>query len=270
MRKIFLLGVIICATLSYAKAQDTLISYFDKDWEVVSKKKKAQFYRKEFYDNDKKIWAVNDYYISGQIQMTGFYETQKKDVKHGLFTYYSKLGLVESQQNFMRGSHHGMSKRWYKDGTPHEFINYKYGKYHGEFTTFWKNGQMRRKDFYEKDSLISGTVWDSLGVEADYCNYMVMPEFPGGQEALFRFISKNVRYPENAKYWNKQGEVIVQFVVGKDGSISNVSVLKSVHRLLDNEAIRIIKALPKWTPGFQDGIPVFVRYQLPIRFRLGR
>lgn len=206
--------------------------------------------------------------MSDQIQMTGFYETQKKEVKHDLFTYYSSSGLITKKENFMRGAHHGKCDSWYANGNPHEIINYRYGKYHGEFTTFWKNGQMRRKDMYENDSLLSGTVWDSLGVEAEYCDYITMPEFPGGQEALFRFIANNITYPSKAHFRGIHGKVLLQFIVGKDGSILNVEVIKSVHRSLDEEALRVIKIMPKWKPGTKEGEPVFVRYQVPINFQI--
>lgn len=96
-----------------------------------------------------------------------------------------------------------------------------------------------------------------------------MPEFPGGQQGLFRFLSENVKYPQIAYNNNIQGRVIVQFVVDKDGSVTDVDVAKSGgDPSLDKEAVRVIKAMPKWRPGMQKGKPVRVRYTIPVNFRL--
>lgn len=94
-----------------------------------------------------------------------------------------------------------------------------------------------------------------------------MPEFPGGSEKLMKFIAQNLRYPAKAQEKGIQGKVIVQFVVGIDGNINNVKVLRPVNPYLDAEAVRVIKLMPKWKPGRQDGKLVNVGYTLPIHFR---
>ncbi|MBO7579241.1 MAG: TonB family protein [Prevotella sp.] len=91
-----------------------------------------------------------------------------------------------------------------------------------------------------------------------------MPEFNGGMGALMQYLSHNIRYPEEKDI---QGRVLVSFVVGKDGSISNAQVVKSVHPSFDAEALRIINNMPKWIPGTQNGKPVNVKYVVPISFR---
>ncbi len=95
-----------------------------------------------------------------------------------------------------------------------------------------------------------------------------MPEFPGGQRELMKFISKQIIYPVDAVENGIQGKVIVQFVIEKDGSVSNVKVLQSVYRSLDAEAIRVVQILPNWSPGIMDGKPVRIKYVLPINFTL--
>ena len=91
-----------------------------------------------------------------------------------------------------------------------------------------------------------------------------MPEFNGGMGALMQYLSDNIRYPEEKDI---QGRVLVRFVVGKDGSISNAQVVKSVHPSFDAEALRIINNMPKWIPGTQNGKPVNVKYVVPINFK---
>lgn len=95
-----------------------------------------------------------------------------------------------------------------------------------------------------------------------------MPSFPGGVKALMDYLNKNIKYPAAAENKNIQGRVIVQYVVQKDGSITDVKVVKSVHPLLDAEAIRVTATMPKWIPGENNGNPVSVRYTMPITFRL--
>jgi protein TonB len=95
-----------------------------------------------------------------------------------------------------------------------------------------------------------------------------MPEFPGGMEALMKYLQKNIKYPSRAQDNNVQGRVMVTFVVNKDGSIVDPEVIKAVDKDLDNEALRVVKAMPKWNPGKQRGKPVRVKYTVPVLFRL--
>ena len=95
-----------------------------------------------------------------------------------------------------------------------------------------------------------------------------LPQFPGGQSSIISFLSHNVKYPKVCQENGIQGTVIIQFIVNKNGNISDVSVKKGVNPYLDTEAIRVIKSIPKWTPGRQKGKPVNVKYTLPINFRL--
>lgn len=95
-----------------------------------------------------------------------------------------------------------------------------------------------------------------------------MPEYPGGMGELMKFIQRNIRYPKEAQEQGKQGRVIVQFVVEKDGSITEVKVARSADPQLDAEALRIVSEMPKWTPGKQRGKEVRTRFTLPVTFRL--
>ena len=95
------------------------------------------------------------------------------------------------------------------------------------------------------------------------------PAFPGGTHAMYKYLADNIKYPAEAKVAGKQGRVMVQFVVRKDGSISDVSVAKSAgNTLLDNEAVRVVSSMPKWNPGTQGGKPVNVQYTIPVQFNL--
>jgi len=95
-----------------------------------------------------------------------------------------------------------------------------------------------------------------------------MPSFPGGMGALMSWLNQNIKYPVIAAENGVQGRVVVQFVVEKDGSITDVKVAKSVDPSLDKEAARVVSAMPKWTPGKQNGSAVRVKYTVPVTFKL--
>ena len=94
------------------------------------------------------------------------------------------------------------------------------------------------------------------------------PEFPGGEQALYKFIRDNVKYPSLARETGIEGTVYIQFVVEPDGRVSNVKVVRSVGGGCDEEAVRVVKAMPKWKPGSQRGKNVRVSFTLPIKFSL--
>ncbi len=95
-----------------------------------------------------------------------------------------------------------------------------------------------------------------------------MPEFPGGREALRKYLQESIHYPKEAIADKIQGRVFVSFVVDSDGSVYNVKVTRPFNELLDAESIRIVKSMPRWKPGKRDGVPVKVSYTVLINFRL--
>ena len=95
-----------------------------------------------------------------------------------------------------------------------------------------------------------------------------MPQFPGGEAALMKFLSSHINYPPMAAENNVQGKVILQFVVEMDGHVGEVKIARAVDKDLDKEAVRVVKSLPKFTPGRQNGQPVRVWYTLPVQFKL--
>jgi len=118
-----------------------------------------------------------------------------------------------------------------------------------------------------------GVVVNAMSVAAPdkdgvYDQVDILPAFQGGQEALFGWLSQNIRYPADAQKQGIQGKVLVQYVVDTDGSIKNAKILRGVNELLDKEALRVINTMPNWTPGKHKDKVVKVRYTLPIQFRL--
>ena len=114
---------------------------------------------------------------------------------------------------------------------------------------------------------VSAKIWDG-----DYGE--IMPQYPGGDGALLDYIKKNLRYPQEAKNKGIQGRVIVRFIIETDGSISDVKVVKPVDSLLNNEAVRIVKSMPRWKPGglMSKGKTELkrIKYTIPINFKLDK
>ncbi len=96
------------------------------------------------------------------------------------------------------------------------------------------------------------------------------PQFPGGNKAMYKFLGDNIKYPEPATRANVSGKVFLNFVVTKEGEIKNVTILKEMGFGIDEEAMRVVSLMPRWTPGKQDGKPLNVRYNLPIAFELDK
>ena len=135
--------------------------------------------------------------------------------------------------------------------------------------------QINTEDDNKREIVINQPVSAGTGVSEDPTDSDVpfqivekMPSFPGGESALNQYLSKNIKYPPIALENGVSGRVICQFVVNRDGSIVDIEVVRSVDKSLDNEAIRVIKSMPKWTPGEQRGKPVRVKYTLPVNFRI--
>ena len=109
---------------------------------------------------------------------------------------------------------------------------------------------------------------DESDEEAIYVVVETMPEFPGGDLGLMKYIQKNVKYPAIAKEYNITGKVYVSFIVDKKGSVTNVKIVRGVDKNLDAEAMRVVKSLPKYKPGKQRGKAVRVMFTIPINFTL--
>ena len=96
------------------------------------------------------------------------------------------------------------------------------------------------------------------------------PEFPGGSDSLYAYIARNIKYPETAKKEKIEGRVFVTFVIEKDGQVSNAKILRDIGGGCGEEAIRVVKSMPKWKPGTQRGNPVRFQFNLPVSFMLGK
>ncbi|NEU08012.1 TonB family protein [Flavihumibacter sp. R14] len=219
-----------------------------------------------FYDNDwNKVKAIQHatYY---QIVLGNQADTNRATEK-----VYFRSGQIKRQVDFSvykDRKQDGKFKEWFESGQIRKDIDYKEDKKNGQLLTYWENGKLKRVDKYKDDKLIEGKCMNSDGTETTHFEYQIAPEFPGGRNKLFQYLGKEMKYPKQSRKNKDEGLVLVNFIVNKDGEISNIKIVQSVTAELAEEALRIVKEMPRWEPGMEDGEAVKVSYVLPIRVRL--
>jgi TonB family protein len=273
---------------TYIFSQDTTFNYLNKDWKKC-KKIEATYYRKLYKNNN--LWMVEDYYISGQIQMTGSYLKKNMKVREGDFIYYYEDGQISTKYhitknlfngNYMKYYENGVISRegkyvqdllegewitYYKNGNVKSLEEYKNSKYNGDCYWYFKNSQMSSHESYTMNELNSIEFWNEDGTSyAGEPEVDVQANFVGGYKEMLKFIQENVVYPEKALKRGVKGRVIIKFVINTEGEISKAEVVKSVHPLLDKEALRVIMLMPEWNPGMEHNIPVNSYFRIPINF----
>jgi protein TonB len=217
-----------------------------------------------FFDlNDKKVAGFNEceYY-----KLVRFFEGGGSNVK-----YYYKSGQLNIEKNYSDYENRIMHKKhreWYENGQIHKDIDYDLGRLHGSVLTYWENGTPERIDFFQQDSLITGKCFGKDGKDTAYVDFFVMPKYVGGDDARLRYLKDKVTYPKKSKRKGIEGKVFVSFIVDEQGVIKDAYVYRGVVEDIDAEALRVVRLMPKWTPGFSEGIPVKVKFILPIKFSL--
>ena len=121
--------------------------------------------------------------------------------------------------------------------------------------------------FFSRDSSAQSGLTDT-SKENVFTYVEQMPEFPGGQAGLMKFLQENIHYPADARAGGAEGKVVAQFIVNEDGHISDISILRSIYPSCDSEVIRVLSKMPPWNPGKQNGVAVKVYFKLPVTFKL--
>lgn len=292
------------AVISQAVAQSDTI-YIGHDGNRASKEE-AAFYRIAIPKDGK--YAVNDYSLGDDIKARGTYSSiADKGVKDGHFIFYFDNRKIHSEGNFENNIRTGIWTFFYKStGSINNITEYIDGLYQGPFVKFDSlQGDTIRKGFYTggrpsgvwhyyylgsansskmlKDSLI---IDYSTGAHTYYDRNGEITKAPNPPQPLSAFgtaddikmptptfnledyLRTNLRYPKVARKARIQGRVVLSFDVTEDGSISNVTVIDSIGGGCDEEAVRVVKNMPKWTPGTFKGATVKVLFRLPITFKL--
>ena len=220
------------------------------------------FAQDTIYFTDKlKVTKVKDSATTFQVDI---HDVKNKEIVCSkTFTIDNLLTAENNFSNYSKGVRQGASRSWV-DGKLMDSCWYENGKRDGTRIKYWSNSKVRRKEIYVVGEMKQGNCFDSTGLELDYFPEQTDPEYPGGTNALYQFIANNFKYPDEALYLDQQGKIYVSFVINKDGKVEQIKILRGVSYSLDNEAMRVVKLMPNWTPGTQEGKIVKVRYTLPI------
>jgi TonB family protein len=220
---------------------------------------------KEYFKEGKEIGDDSAWYATGELWWVAHYIDGKRTGQS--FVWYENH-KVKWSWNYKNGKLHGKQFSYFKTDSLESVDEYNDGKQVGKFVIYWENNKLKRQELHEDDSLIAGKCYDTTGHEIAFYKYAEMPVFPGGESALMTFLRMHIHYPASAVENDIQGRVIVDFVVDKNGKIQDVNISKGVYPSLDKEAIRVVKSMPDWIPGKQDGNTVNVSYKVPIKFTL--
>lgn len=232
-----------CITTFSAISQDTI--YYDNYWNKLSSSKSAAYYQiTESSETDKNQTTEKTYYKSGQLRSEEFFTTLKNGKKE----------------------RNGKNSFWYESGELKNEISYENGVKNGAFLSYWRNAKVKRKDIFKNGKFKSGECWDETGNSVKHYDFEIRSKYPGGEVKMYKFIKDNLKYPPLSKQHNLGGKVIVEFKIDTDGSVVDINIAKGINKEIDDEAVRVIKSMPKWKIAYQDGIPARVRYSLPINF----
>jgi TonB family protein len=230
----------------------TLANYKDNQFigTVYSYYKSGKLYSSIDYKPDSN--AINSDEISGSKYKSILINECRDTAGHVLvekgnghfISYHSDFSYIEEEGDVVNGKREGI---WHgKD------LDYK--------ITF--------SEVYRDGEFLSGESTDSAGIKHAYTKRLIAPQYPGGPKALYEYLGSHIVYPDYARAHDIQGTVILSFVIKKDGTLSDIKVFKPVDKLLDNEAIRVLKHAKLWQCGMHYGLPVNVVYTIPVKFAL--
>jgi len=242
MEKQIIFAFFFCLSIQYLYSQDTI--YYDH----LGKKTKGS--------------DCNFYKVITYLSKDSCIVIERKYLKSGI------IQEENSYANFKQNILHGKVKEWFSNGQLKKDIDYNNNEFDGNVITYWSNGNIKRIDIFSNGKLLSGTCYDSIGLEIKYFDYIQYPEFKGGNEELMNFIDKNTNYPEDCRGDEIHGTVYVRFIIESNGEVSNTIIVRSVHHAMDTEVLRVIKKMPNWNPGRIDGETTRFSFVLPIRFHI--
>ena len=262
MKKCLTLFIVICHQ-SYAQT-DTV--YFSKDGKVAANRQDASWY--QIIKPQDSGFNRTEYYSNGKIKFTGTLSSRNPVVFNGIATWYSEDGLATTKAFYKNNQLEDHLIRYYPDGSIKSDAFYKAGTLDGEYKYYYLNKQLKRVDTYSEGKFISGKCYTASGADMTYFSYLQHPEFIGGAEKLSKYVTANLVYPPTARRLEITGTVKVKFIITAEGEIRDAQLESRLHPLLDDEALRIVKNMPRWNPGLEDNKKADFSFILPIEFRL--
>lgn len=282
------LTIIILVLLSYIGigklySQDTI--YVKTYSDVVSiDKKEAVFFKVLSKGPD--YFRVDFFDIDGTIISTEYFSSSDNKIRQGDCIYFSN-GKIYMKGKFNNDKMNGSWITYSNDGKNIEKEdNYLNSIKDGKCTVFYKNGKAQKSYDYSNGTIITTSCYDTLGNKLDcdslylsafkedtsgiiYDRTEVSPKFKGGTAQLMKFLSNNIKYPEEARKKNLEGKVVVKFIIDEKGFVKSPSILADgIGGGCAEEAMRVVLSMPKWTPGIYDNKFVKTFYTLPVSFKL--
>lgn len=255
MKPIFFIAFILFAARAAAQDLNKLL-FYDKDWKPA-KPKKAVYILERKYINDT-LWEWNYYRNRSPRYLSVQYKDENGAVMNGQYTTYTNDGYIDTSGYYRNGKRYG---EWGVMASNQQLLN----------ALFYRDGQLiATKDSNQVNLEIAKQV-DSLEKNTKiFAKVEVESEFPGGAGSWSKYMRNNLRYPEESLDNNIMGDVIIQFIVDKQGYVTDVGLTKSAEYYLDKEALRLISNSPPWQPAMQDGRPVKSYKKQPVYFRFTR
>ena len=248
------------------QGQDTI--YFNSKGKVNSFEQATYYEVLQHAPKGKDKATKTAYFKSGKLKAKYYYLSYSERKLDGAQKEWYENGQLRQYEKYKKGLSNGKTKKWYEDGRLNQKVDYKKGNLDGRILTYWENGQTKRIDKYKKGKLITGKCFSMNGEEIAHFDYKILPEFPGGLEKLQQYLLQELKYPEYSQKNKIEGNVIIVFAIDTDGSISDIEIRQSANEEMDNEAIRVVKNMPKWIPGKEDGEIIKFYFSLPLQFRL--
>lgn len=264
MKKVFLVSLLILLChQSYAQT-DTV--FFNKYRKQVNIRQDANYYR--VIKPQDSVFRATEYYLDGIVKMTGTLSSMKPEVYDGIITWYSEKGVLTGKGFFKKNKREDHLITYYTDGAIKSDALFKANNLEGEHKFYYPNGQLKRADIYKEGKFISGKCYSSTGADIPYFRYIQNPEFAGGEAKLGKYIKANLVYPKQALREEITGTVKVKFTVTAGGEITDVHLENTIHPFLDNEALKLVKNMPRWKPGLEDNEKANLSVILPVVFIL--
>jgi TonB family protein len=278
-------SILLFSYLTFAQNAETFKTYLDENCFTVQDSAQATYYRT--IEKTDKGFVVRDYYMTGELEMMAMCSSIEPNLlMHGTCINYYKNGKVREEGNYEAGSKHGLVKRYHENGQPrsevryvemNKQIHYQHWSPTGEPLLQNGNGHLTDDGIIKgaisyieiKDSvLVNSFHIDKVTADTIYNMLENIPEYPGGLENLMRDIRANMIYPKYARKHDIEGTVYIQFLLDKSGKVVQPQVLRGIHEECDAEAMAAVSKLKRWSPGTVRGKPVYVRFVLPVKFKL--
>jgi TonB family protein len=262
MASLFVLLPILACTLS-VEAQDT--TYLNANYAPSTPDRATSYKVKIRTDSG---WRVSEYSMSGIPHSIICYKDDSLKVRQGEFISYSDNGVPVYRTRFTNGKADGNEAYFYETGQLKASGLRRDGDYDGEWVGYFPSGKLAGKATFRYGKEVAGVYFHEDGSpNKEVTEFFHESTYPGGTPAFTRFLNKSLRYPKEAVKSNTQGTVVAQFIVNKDGTISDLQLIRSVDKYLDEEALRVLRHMSNWEPAMIAGIPLKSYKRQPIVFK---